>query len=242
MKSKIKLFEPIIEQDFQQAIKLVEENICRDKNFDLTYLQHLSVGEMLVVKEGKKVVGVLTQRRQGKIFDELEDKFFDLEHIKAEKKDIGYLVLVAIDKNHQGRGIGKMLVEEALRIQKEWGAKAVGVHCWQGSPGNGSQRLFEHFDFQPLKLHKAPWLEHSKKVGPKEYWCVVCGNPCECDELEMVYCFNQKRSHKGKPKGRLKGRQKGSIRGSEGNQRMQAVFVSVTFFGYQITSPHRFPF
>ena len=182
----VKICEPVDEKNFSESIKLIDENICRDKNFGVDYLKSLSSGEMLVAKNNDRVIGVLAQRRPGKIFNEIADKFFVLDKIAAKKKDIGYIVLVAVDPKNQGMGIGKKLLVSALDLQKKWKAKCVGVHCWQGSPGNSSRKLFENFGFSAIKLHKAPWAEFSQKAGPKDYWCVVCGNPCTCDELEMV--------------------------------------------------------
>jgi len=144
------------------------------------------VGEILVAKDGDKVVGMICQKRPGKIFSELPDEQFDLNSYRVAKNDIGFIILIAVYPKYQGRGIGKLLVAKAIEYQKQFGAKAVGIHAWQNSPGNGSQKLFEFFGFSALKMHKAPWLSYSKKAGPKGYLCPVCGNPCKCDELEMV--------------------------------------------------------
>lgn len=183
--SDIKIIEPVLASDFEDALSIVEDTIMRH-DIKLEYLTGSSSGEMLIAKSGEKVVGMLKQFRPGKIFLEMPDKHFSLDLIGCKKPEIGYITLVAIRKDYQGRGIGKKLVDEALRLQKEFGSKCVGVHCWQGSPGNASQKLFESFGFEPLKMHKSPWEEYSKKKGPKGYWCPVCGNPCVCDELEMV--------------------------------------------------------
>jgi ribosomal protein S18 acetylase RimI-like enzyme len=184
--SKIKITEPITEEDFKRASELVEKNIVADTNLSVQYLKKLSVGEIMVAKDEDKVIGMICQKRPGKIFLEFPDKQFNLKKYKFAKKDIGFIILIAVDPKYQGQGIGKKLVTMALKYQKDFGAKAVGVHAWQSSPGNGSQKLFESFGFTHLKMHKSPWLKYSKKAGPKGYWCPVCGNPCKCDELEMV--------------------------------------------------------
>jgi ribosomal protein S18 acetylase RimI-like enzyme len=188
MKTKIRIEEPILKSDFKQALKIIEDTIMRYE-VNLDYLINSSTGELLMAKDGDIVVGVLKQFRPGKVFNIFPEGHFALEKIKCEKEDIGYISIVAINPNLQGRGIGKQLVEKALMLQKDLGSKCVGVHCWQGSPGNGSQKLFESFGFEPLKIHKSPWKEYSKKKGPKGYWCPACGNPCICDELEMVKYF-----------------------------------------------------
>lgn len=184
--NKIKICYPLLESDFRQALKILHDNIARDSFCGLDYLKSGSEGEVLIAKDGDEIVGVLKQNRPGKIFNELPDEHFDLENTRANKNEIGYISWIAIDQKYQGRGIGKILVDKSLKYQKEWQAKAVVVHCWQGSPGNASQKMFEKVGFKPLKMFKSPWYNHSKETGPENYWCVVCGNPCVCDELEMI--------------------------------------------------------
>lgn len=177
---------PVLAEDYLQALQLVNENVAFDINFDLEYLQSLAVGEIFVAKNNNKVVGMLAARRPGAIFDELPEKHFSLQKIKFPKEDMGWITLVAVDPNQQGRGIGKILLEAGLKQQKEFGAKCVGAHCWQGSPGNASLKLFKKFGFSELKLHKKPWEKYSKDLGKKSYWCPVCGNPCVCDDIEVI--------------------------------------------------------
>ncbi len=184
MNNKIKIDLPILEKDYKQALKLLHDNIARDSSCGLDYLKSGSEGEVLIAKVGDEIVGVLKQNRPGKIFNELPDEHFDLENTRANKNEIGYISWIAIDQKYQGRGIGKKLVDKALKYQRKW--KAVIVHCWQKSPGNASQKLFEKAGFKTQKMFKSPWHNYSKKAGPENYWCVVCGNPCICDELEMV--------------------------------------------------------
>jgi GNAT superfamily N-acetyltransferase len=109
-----------------------------------------------------------------------------LDKIKFSKKDLGYIALVSVEKDFQGQSIGKKLVKKALEVQKEWGSKAILVHASKSSGGNASEKLFSFFGFIPIYLHEKPWREYSKEKGPKGFWCNFCGNPCICDELEMV--------------------------------------------------------
>ena len=166
----IKIDLPILEKDFKQALKLLHDNIARDSSCGLDYLKSGSEGEVIVVRDGDKIVGVLRQSRPGKIFDELPDEHFALENIRVEKNVTGCICWIATDKKYQGQGIGKKLVDEALKYQEEWQAKAVIVHCWQNSPGNASQRLFEKAGFKAQKMFKAPWHEYSQEAGPENYW------------------------------------------------------------------------
>lgn len=183
--SNIKIRKLITKQDLQAVIDLIEETIVKYIT-DLEYVESYSDGEILLAEQEGKIVGALMMRRPGKVHLEFKEEFLALDQYKCSKDKIGYIIYAAVDKSYQGQGIGKLLVKEGLKLQKEWGAGAVGVHAWQSSPENASQRLFEKAGFKPVKMHKSIWKDFSKKVGPKKYWCVVCGNPCKCDDLEMV--------------------------------------------------------
>ncbi len=186
MDNKIKIDLPILEKNFKQALKILHDNIARDSSCGLDHLKSGSIGEVIVARDGDNIVGALKQSCPGKIFYELPEEHFDLGNIRVEKNRIGYICWIAIDKKYQGKDIGEKLVDKALKYQNEWQAKAVIVHCWQNSPGNASQKLFEKVGFEAQKMFKSPWYKYSQEVGPKNYWCVVCGNPCICDELEMI--------------------------------------------------------
>lgn len=181
----IKIIQPVLAIDFEDAFKLFEKTIMK-YDIDAEYLKRSSVGEIFVAKDQDKVVGMIKMRHPGKIFEELDERHFSLKKIKCKKSEIGYVTLIAVEPENQRNGIGKELLKKGIEEQKEFGSKCVVVHAWQGSPGNASQKLFESFGFEPLKMHKSPWKEYSEKKGPKGYWCPVCGNPCVCDELEMV--------------------------------------------------------
>lgn len=183
--TKIKIVEPVTEEDFVEAEKIIEENIViSDEN--LNELKSLSVGEVLVAKIGDEVAGVISIYRPGKFLKMIPAQFVSLDKIKAKKSEIGYIMFLAVSKKHQGKGIGKSLAKAGVDKQKEFGAVCVIVHAWQSSPGNRSQKLFESIGFKSIKLHRQTWFDESKKAGPKKFTCVVCGNPCKCDDLEMV--------------------------------------------------------
>lgn len=190
IENEIKIGFPISEKDYEELILLISKTLVFDKNLTKEYYQSLSVGEILFAQAGGKVIGVIVHRRPGRIFSELPDEHFALNRIKYDKPDLGYVAIIVVDAKVQGKGVGKKLVKEALKYQEEWGSKAVLVHCWQSSPGGASERLFSSLGFEPLKVHKQPWHEYAKEVGPKGHLCVACGNPCICDELEMVKYLN----------------------------------------------------
>lgn len=181
---EIKISEPILESDFQEALKLVEDQLFYFSEM-MADLKGSSSGELLLAKLGGEVVGMLHMRRPGKIFKEIEDKYFDPKNL-SEKDETGYISVVAVAKECQGQGVGKRLVLKALELQKEWGAKKMIVHASKSSPDNSSEKLFSSLGFVAGKLHKAPWAEYSMECGPEKFQCNFCGNPCKCDELEMV--------------------------------------------------------
>ena len=185
IKKTIKIAEPVLESDYQGALNLVEENLFKN-NLSLEILQSRSVGEILIAKDGDRIVGMIETRRPGRIFDSIDEKYVSINKIKAGKEEIGFISLVVVSTDCRGNGIGKLLVKKALEQQKAWGGKCVGTFAWQSSPEGGSQKLFESCGFVSLTLHKEPWRDYSEKVGPEGYSCVVCGNPCKCDYLEMV--------------------------------------------------------
>jgi|GEM_PF-1663390 len=185
MVQKIKLIEPITESDYQGILEVIEENLFK---YDLTlsHLKKACLGELLAAKDGVKVVGVLRMWRPGEVFREHDDKYFNFEKHPYGREHLGYIAIVAVDKEYRGQGIAKKLVKKALKIQKEWETKAVLVHASKGSPQNASEKLFKSLGFESIGLQKSPWLEYSKEKGPEGFWCVFCGNPCKCDQLEMI--------------------------------------------------------
>jgi hypothetical protein len=98
----IKIVEPITEQDFLDSIELVRKTLFWEKGL-LNEFKSLSSGELLIAKDKNKIVGVLSQRRPGKIFTDWPEEYFDLENIKSSKEDIGYIAIIAVDKKSQGK-------------------------------------------------------------------------------------------------------------------------------------------
>jgi len=186
----IQIVEPILEKDFRAALKLADKNVVA-KYLTLEALQELPMGELLVAKDVDRVVGMLSMRFPGRVFTEYGEKYFAIDKYKYDRKDVGFIILVATDEKYRRRGIAKKLLKKAIKLQKEAGAKAVGVFAWQGSPENSSEQFFAANGFKNLEMHHSPWLTMSKELGPEGYWCSVCGNPCKCDDLEMMLDFSK---------------------------------------------------
>jgi len=184
-KPKVQIVEPIELQDFSSIIDLIEDNIVQHDT-PMEWLESFASGEIKVAKIEGKIVGFIMFRFGGRVFDDYDEKYISLDKINCSRKELGYIVYIVVGKEHQGKGIAKRLAKIALDSLKKTGAKAVGVHCWAGSPGKASEKFFKTLDFDPIKLHKRSLCEYSRKLGPEGYWCVKCGNPCKCDELEMV--------------------------------------------------------
>jgi ribosomal protein S18 acetylase RimI-like enzyme len=193
--TKVLITEPVLEKDYQEALRLVEANLFKG-GLSLDDLKSASCGELLVAKAGEKVIGMLRMWYPGTAFSVFGENHFFLEKIGVPKRKVGYIALISVSEACQGRGVGKKLVQKAIKYQSAWGARAVIVHASQNSPGNASEKLFAFCGLRPVVLHKAPWLEYSREAGPKKFLCVFCGNPCRCDELEMVLQFFPKKNPK----------------------------------------------
>jgi len=185
-KPSIKIIEPILKRDFEAALELVRKNLFSGDFFTIRELERASSGELLIAKIDGKVVGMIRSWYPGTVFREHDDEYFFFDKLIYPKEKLGYISLISVDMNYQGQGIGRKLVAKVIEQQKQWGAKAIIVHASKNSPGDASCKLFSSFGFISVGIHKSPWLEYSQELGPNKFQCVFCGNPCVCDELEMV--------------------------------------------------------
>jgi GNAT superfamily N-acetyltransferase len=56
---------------------------------------------------------------------------------------------IVVDEACRGQGIGKMLLDEAERIAKEWGAEQFNLWCWEFN--DGARRLYEARGMHPQR-------------------------------------------------------------------------------------------
>jgi len=183
-KLDVKILEPILESDFKEALRIVDDNLA--VVMSLSELENEPVGRLHLAKIDNKVAGVLNLKFPGEELSDYEEKCITLDKINAERNEIGCVVVVAVDSKFQKMGIGRKLIQKGLRELKKTGAKVALAHIWMSSPGGASKKSFESLGFEPVKLHEKIWFESSKKMGPEKYSCAKCGNPCRCDALEMI--------------------------------------------------------
>lgn len=182
--SQIKIIEPILESDFKEALKLIEDNLVVLLTLD--ELKKLPVGRLYLAKIEDKIAGVMQINYPGEELHNYKEKCIILDKIKVKRQELASIPVIVVSSEYQKMGIGKRLIKKGLKELENAGAKAVLTHIWMSSPGNASEKLFTSFGFLPIKIHKKIWFENSKKMGPKKYSCAVCGNPCTCDALEMI--------------------------------------------------------
>lgn len=90
----------------------------------------LKQGKVLVARSGASIVGTLkiATRKPWAI---------DVSYFTTCKQP-WYLTNMAVDPPHQGKGIGKRLVLEAVRLVKEWGGDAVRLDAYDDVAGAGA--------------------------------------------------------------------------------------------------------
>ncbi|HEX6942663.1 MAG TPA: GNAT family N-acetyltransferase [Gemmatimonadaceae bacterium] len=97
----------------------------------------LKQGKVLVARRGSSIVGTLkiATRKPWAI---------ELSYFTTCKQP-WYLTNMAVDPAHQGMGIGKRCVLEAVRLVKEWGGDAVRLDAYDAVAGAG--RFYEKCGF-----------------------------------------------------------------------------------------------
>jgi GNAT superfamily N-acetyltransferase len=89
----------------------------------------LRQGKVLVARRGSAIVGTLkvTTRKPWAI---------DISYFTPGKHP-WYLTNMAVEPKHQGKGIGKRCVLEAVRMVREWGGDAVRLDAYDAIAGAG---------------------------------------------------------------------------------------------------------
>jgi len=107
--------------------------------------------EFLVYEEDGKVLGCCA----------LHPTMGDLAEIRS----------LAVDESVHGKGIGRRLVEECLKLAKEMGFKEVFALTYK-------QKFFEKLGFKVVK----------KESFPRKIWsdCIKCPKFPDCDEIGMI--------------------------------------------------------
>jgi len=85
--------------------------------------------------------------------------------------DLAEIRSLAVDESVHGKGIGRRLVEECLKLAKEMGFEEVFALTYK-------QKFFEKLGFKVVK----------KESFPRKIWsdCIKCPKFPDCDEIGMI--------------------------------------------------------
>lgn len=94
-------------------------------------------GALAAMKRGR----VFTGRWRGRIIASLtlstrRPWAIDAKYFQPSETPL-YLTAMAIDPGHQGKGLGRLCMEEARRIATEWPADAIRLDAWDARAGAG---------------------------------------------------------------------------------------------------------
>lgn len=119
-----------------------------------------SYDNTLVYEENGKIIGSITGYDGSKL-DELRTPFLDhlldnfgFEQIPENETEDGefYLDTVSVSINHQGKGIGRKLIEAMIQHAKEKGFDKVGLLVNLENPS--AKKLYERIGFKTMKTKK----------------------------------------------------------------------------------------
>ena len=99
---------------------------------------------------------------------------------KVEKNEVAYFKSLFIKEDYQGKGLGKKLSNESIKVLLKMGAKAIVCHSWLESPNDSSRRYLKKMGFEKIKEHPLFW-------SCLDYECVRCTpKKCACTAVEMI--------------------------------------------------------
>ena len=99
---------------------------------------------------------------------------------KVEPQKVAFFKSLFIKEDYQGKGLGKKLSNESLKVLKQMGAKAIVCHSWLESPNDSSRRYLDKMGFEKLKDYPQFWNDLN-------YECIRCSpKKCACTAVEMI--------------------------------------------------------
>lgn len=97
-----------------------------------------------------------------------------------------YFKCNTVDEKYRGLGIGKQLLQRAIKAAQQQGAQAGISHLWKQSPNNSAVSYFSSCGGTLITSHPDKWNEDSKR----DYNCILCGHDCHCEAAEMIITFD----------------------------------------------------
>ncbi len=104
---------------------------------------------------------------------------------QVERQKCCYFKCNTVDEKYRGAGIGKQLLQLAIKAAELQGAQAGISHLWKQSPKNSAVSYFSKCGGKLVKSHPGKWNEESKQG----YNCILCGHDCHCEAAEMIIHF-----------------------------------------------------
>jgi N-acetylglutamate synthase-like GNAT family acetyltransferase len=87
---------------------------------------------------------------------------------------------MAVKSSYQRKGIGAVLLNDALMLFKEQQMEAVLSITWKSKKGINIAGLMQFYAFKQYKEIPNFWTADSIQKG---YLCPECGNPCKCSAV-----------------------------------------------------------
>ncbi|MGB8412677.1 MAG: GNAT family N-acetyltransferase [Candidatus Binatus sp.] len=100
----------------------------------------------------------------------------DIDHANTNGK-LGLLQTVGVEPLYQMRGIGSLLIKQAMTELHARGAETLLSTAWKAHDGIHAHSALTRAGFVPFETIEKFWLHESEKQG---YSCPSCGNPCHC--------------------------------------------------------------
>ena len=88
-----------------------------------------------------------------------------------------YIETLAVDPQHNGKGIGSQLISATMERCREHGVGALFGSAWKQRNKINVGNLLLRNGFRQLEEIPDYWLEQSIREG---FICPECGNPCHC--------------------------------------------------------------
>jgi len=98
-------------------------------------------------------------------------------------EEVCYFKISCLDPDFRGRGLGQILLKNAIDASMAQGAKAGIADIWLNSPNNSAYKYFSRAGGEVVNIY------HSRWSGKP---CIRCGKSCECLGAEMILRFKER--------------------------------------------------
>ncbi len=107
---------------------------------------------------------------------------------EAPPEKVCYFKVNTVHPDHQGQGIGSMMIAQAINAVKLQGGVAGAAHIWMESPGGAAYKCFAKAGGKVIKTHRDKWINAYRDYGTI---CVIDGQDCHCTAAEMLIHFDE---------------------------------------------------